>query len=232
MRKLSGFDLQRFAEGSEPNTGGTGGTDPNTNPDAGGGGGSKVTFTPEQQAHIDALVAQRLSRAEKSQAKKVLETRAKELGFETVEAMEAALAAHKDAAEKDKTDLQKAQEALAAEKAKTAQAEAKAKAALVRSAFTAEAVGANLVNVADAFKLADLTSVDVADDGTVAGVKEAVEQLVKDKPYLVKQDPGTSGGSGGAPFRQGGDLKPDDITRQILARQGIKTEQRKSAFWG
>src|SRR5690606_4565556 len=167
---------------------------------AGGQGqGQKIEFTPEQQAHIDALIAQRLSRAEKTAAKRALEARAKELGFESVEAMEAALKAAKEAQDAQKTEAEKLREALEAETPRAAQATERAKLALIKAAFTAEAVAANLVNVDDAFKLADLSEVDVSEDGTVTGVKEAVEVLVKEKPYLVKQGQGASGGgTGGA----------------------------------
>src|SRR5690606_3283477 len=109
MDKLP-FDLQRFADGGEPNTGADGGSGDGDQQTA-GGQGQKIEFTPEQQAHIDALIAQRLSRAEKTAAKKALEARAKELGFQSVEAMEAAIKAAKEAEDAQKTEAEKLREA-------------------------------------------------------------------------------------------------------------------------
>src|SRR5690606_13959099 len=156
------FDLQRFADSGDPDAGGDGGQGDG---DPGTAGGQKIQFTPEQQAHIDALIAQRLARAEKAAAKKALEARAKELGFDSVEAMETALKAAKEAQDAQKSEAEKLREALEAEKARAAQATERAKLALIKAAFTAEAVAANLVNVDDAFKLADLSEVDVSEDG-------------------------------------------------------------------
>ncbi len=39
---------------------------------------------------------------------------------------------------------------------------------------------------ADALKLADLSGVEIDKDGTVTGMKEALDKLAKDKPHLVK----------------------------------------------
>lgn len=217
------FDLQRFADGGEPNTGADGGSGDG---DQGNAGGKKIEFTPEQQAHIDALVAQRLSRAEKSAQRKALEARAKDLGYESVADMEAALEAHRKAQDAQKTEAEKLRESLEAEKAKVADAQAKARAALIKAAFVAEAATANLVSVDDAFKLADLSEVDVSEDGTVTGIKEAVEQLVKEKPYLVKQ--GQGAGTGGAPFR-GGPAQDNDAER---ARQIALERNRQSQGGG
>lgn len=236
MDALFRFDLQRFADSGDPDAGGDGGQGDG---DPGTAGGQKIQFTPEQQAHIDALIAQRLARAEKAAAKKALEARAKELGFESVEAMEAAIKAAKEAQDAQKSEVEKLREALEAEKARAAQATERAKLALIKAAFTAEAVAANLVNVDDAFKLADLSGVEVDDDGTVTGIKEAVEQLAKEKPYLVKQGQTAPGGTGAAPFRQGGGSSgPADIARAILQRQGLvrpaqqqQTETPKSSFF-
>src|SRR5690606_22904907 len=146
----------------------------------------------------------------------------------------------KEAQDAQKTEAEKLREALEAEKARAAQATERAKRSLIKAAFTAEAVAANLVSVDDAFKLADLSGVEVDDDGTVTGIKEAVEALVKEKPYLVKQGQGAGGGgTGGAPFRQGGGgAGPADIARSILQRQGLvrpaqqQNEPPKSSFFG
>ena len=189
--------------------------------------GSKITFTPEQQAAIDAIIAERVSRANKAAAKTALEARAKELGFDSVEAMETALKAHKEAAEKDKTDLQKAREAKAAAEAKAQAAESRANQALIRAAFMLEVAGKTWVDgitADDVYAMADLSGVSVKDDGTVEGAKEAAEALLKAKPGLVKAAAG-AGGTGGNPQRGAvgeGAGKSDSLIDRILARQGLK----------
>src|SRR5690606_33804793 len=192
--------------GSDTGSTDTGGTQ---DPNAAGkdGGQTKVTFTPEQQAELERILGERPSRAERTAAKKALEARAKELGFESAEAMEAALKAYKDAQDAQKTEAEKLREALEAEKAKAKSAAEQAKRALIKAAFAEAAIAANLVSVDDAFLLADLSGVEVSDDGTVTGVKEAVEKLAREKPYLVKQG-GPGGVGGGNPPR--GNVPADD----------------------
>ena len=208
MKDKYRMNLQFFA--SDPDTGGTGGTDP----DAGGGDGGKVTFTPEQQAEVDRIIAERLSRANTSAGKKALEEQAKALGYESFEAMEAAAKAHRAAQEKEKSELQREQEAKQAAEAKAQQAEERAKKAFIKAAFVAHAASANLVDIEDAFLLADLSNVTVADDGKVEGVKEAVDALVKAKPYLVKAGGGIVPPGGGNPPRGGaGDPGAQDKAR-------------------
>jgi hypothetical protein len=43
-------------------------------------------------------------------------------------------------------------------------------------------------NPGRALKLADLSKVEIDDDGTVHGLKEALEKLAKSDPYLIKQE--------------------------------------------
>ncbi|MDI9412092.1 MAG: hypothetical protein QM401_00745 [Bacillota bacterium] len=217
--------LQLFAS---PDTGGTGGTGTGN---AGEGGsnagedkGGKVTFDAEQQAELDRIIAERVSRASTSASKKALEDQAKALGYESFDAMQAAAKAYKAAQEKQKSDLEKEQEAKAAAEAKAAQAEERAKQAYIKASFVAQAATANLVNVEDAFRLADLSSVTVKDDGTVEGVKEVVDALIKDKPYLVKAAGGYVPPSGGNPARPGGGS--DDTTAQTKAKASKIAAQR------
>jgi len=213
--------------GSDTGSTDTGGTQ---DPNAGGkdGGQTKVTFTPEQQAELERILGERLSRAERTAAKKALEARAKELGFESAEAMEAALKAYKDAQDAQKTEAEKLREALEAEKAKAKSAAEQAKRALIKAAFAEAAIAANLVSVDDAFLLADLSNVEVSDDGTVTGVKEAVEKLAREKPYLVKQG-GPGGVGGGNPPR--GNVPADDPAERgrQMAMQRNREQAAKAA---
>jgi hypothetical protein len=76
----------------------------------------------------------------------------------------------------------------------------KANARLIKSEFklVAKELGIRADALEDAFKLADLSSVQVDDDGAVEGVKGVVDALIQAKPYLaeqVKKEPKTIGGS-------------------------------------
>jgi len=56
----------------------------------------------------------------------------------------------------------------------------------IRSAVVLEASRLKFADAGDAYNLADLSGTEIAEDGTVSGVKEALEKLAKEKPYLVK----------------------------------------------
>jgi len=213
------INLQLFADSNEGDEG------RDQNPNAGGDGGKKVEFSAEQQAEVDRIIAERLARASRTANKATLEAEAKAAGYESYAAMKEAAEAHRQAQEKQKTDLEREQEAKAAAEAKAEAAEQRAKTAFIKAAFAAHGATANLVNIDDAFKLADLSQASVQDDGTVEGVKEAIEQLIKDKPYLVKVA-GTQQPQGGDPVR--GNAETGAATRdkaaQIAAqRLGVKS---------
>src|SRR5690606_2433465 len=140
MDGLFRFDLQLFAA----DAGGAGGGDSNAGSDGGqkgdgdlnaGDGGKKIEFTPEQQAYVDALIAQRLSRAERSAARKALEARAKELGFDSVDAMEAALKAAKEAEDAKKSEAERLRAAKEAAEQQAKVAAEQAKQALIKAAL-------------------------------------------------------------------------------------------------
>lgn len=57
----------------------------------------------------------------------------------------------------------------------------------IKNAFNRVASSKNIEYLEDAFVMANLDSIEVADDGTVTGLEDAVEELVKNKPYLVTQ---------------------------------------------
>jgi membrane protein involved in colicin uptake len=238
----------RFAPLLDADTGGGGAGDGGEPAGADGsqGGtpnaGGKITFTPEQQAAIDAIIAERVSRANKAAGKTALEARAKELGFDTVEAMETALQAHKEATDKQKTDLEKAQEAKAAAEAKATKALAQANQRLVDAEARVQATGLGVKaeRIAHVIKLADLSQAQVSDDGAVDGdaVKAAIEAVLKDVPEL-RGAPATPGGTGGNPPRggagsgEGGDKgKSGSFIDRILERQGLKKpEEQKSNYF-
>ena len=182
--------------GSGGDGGGTGGAAGAGNANAGGqqadgsGGGENKPFaTFPDQASFDA----RMKREGRAQ----LESLAKEMGFDTVEAMQAAAKVAKEAEEKNKSEAEK--EKARADRAETEKMDALAKAnkKLVDADLKIFAAQAGFADPSDAVALADRADIKVDDaTGNVTGAKEAVEALAKAKPHLLGKGAGR-GGSGG-----------------------------------
>ena len=65
----------------------------------------------------------------------------------------------------------------------------RAKGLLLKAAFQDEAVRAGIAHPEDAFKLADLSGVEVdTEEESVKGIADAVESLRIDRPYLFRRD--------------------------------------------
>ena len=84
------------------------------------------------------------------------------------------------------------------------------------------AVGAemNIIDIDAAFALMDKSGVKVGDDGSVTGVKEALEALATARPWLVKQaapSPSGTGSTGNFPRGNGGE-NADFASRLAAAR--------------
>ncbi|PJN56121.1 hypothetical protein PAEVO_28440 [Paenibacillus sp. GM2FR] len=188
------LDLQLFAEGGaggeEGGAGGEGGS---------GSNGSEKTFT---QAELDQHVQSRLSRAEKAAQKQL----AKDLGFDSVEAMQAAIKPKEKEDKEGKLDPAEV-DRLVDEKIKAREKEQNDK--TFKRLLNAEVkVMANELGFADwedAAALADLSTVKENEKGELEGVKEALEALGKKKPHLIKTKQG--GGRIGADIGSG---TPDD----------------------
>ena len=84
------------------------------------------------------------------------------------------------------------------------------------------AVGAemNIIDIDAAFALMDKSGVKVGEDGSVTGVKEALEALTAAKPYLVKAAPPPSGTGSTGNFPRGtGSENADFAARLDAARK-------------
>jgi hypothetical protein len=218
--------------GSQGNAGNEGNGGDNS-----GNGGSKVVFTAEQQAELDRILGERVGRAEKTAAKKALEARAKELGFESVEVMEAALKAHQDAQNKQKTDLEREQAARKAAEDKLKTAENSVKSSKIDTAIQLAAIEAKAMDPADVLLLVDRSKIDLDDTGKVTGAKEAVEDLKKKKTHLFQKAEGSGAPGNGS---RGNGQTGNDLVKNILNRQGFKVgdnqqqqvqQPQKSSFW-
>lgn len=183
--------------GTDPNAQsgetGTGQGTPNTDPNQGGQGADpgqgqqqpdpNATVT---RAEYDALLA-RMRAADQNRSK--AETELKNLR------------------DKDIPALEKAQRDLAEATRKAEEAEEALKATRIENAFLASNTY-KWKNPKTALKLADLSKVEVAEDGTVSNLGAALEALAKSDPYLLDTEPKEeTKGSTGAPGS--GNRQPD-----------------------
>lgn len=191
-----------------------------TENDPGAGDSSKsdqITFTPEQQAHIDKLIADRMARYDESRQKK-------------------ANAANEEA-ERKKEEARLAEEKKYQELLdKKAQHETQLQAQLdeanetirlqrLRDAFEVEAEKQELAfadkqALKDAFDLAELGKIEINDEGEVTGMKGVLEGLKTTRPYLFKQ-PGTAGDIDATKGR-GGAAPPDSEAKRAERRQRFR----------
>jgi thioesterase domain-containing protein len=106
------------------------------------------------------------------------------LGIEDVDKAKAAIEAAKAADEASKTELQKAQDAVAAAVARADEAEAKARGTLVLSKLENQLrdAGINPQRVDGAMKLAPLNDVQIAADGSIVGLEDAVKAVKEASP--------------------------------------------------
>ena len=107
-----------------------------------------------------------------------------------LEALEADEAKRKKAEEDAKTaelsELQKAQKERDEAKAENARLATEQQKERVNTAIEKAARGLKFRDEADAVTMIDRSKVKIGDDGTVTGIKESLEELVKAKPYLVE----------------------------------------------
>lgn len=169
-----------------------------------GDGDKQKTFTQEE---LERHVKSRLDRAKKAGQQAL----AKELGFESVEAMKAALKPKNEGGKGDNKKVDPADiEKLLDERLKE-QAEK-----TFQRLLTAEVkIVANELGFADwedALKLADLSGAKENDKGEIEGVKEALEKLAQAKPHLLKTKP--TSGRFGADIR-GGSSQQDERKKRI-----------------
>lgn len=174
------LNLQYFAEGGEPEA-------PETNPDGQPPAETKVessdsaekTFT---QAELDDIIAKRIARVEKKyEGFDDLKTKATE--YERV--LEEKRLAELSEKERAEELAKKYEDELNAIKAELDATRTKAQEERIRNEFIKVATGANIAYIDDAIALADLSAVNIDEDGNVVGVDEVVKALVENKPFLV-----------------------------------------------
>lgn len=161
----------------------------------------KIEFTPEQQAHIDALVTERVKRAEKAAEKKA-----------TQQADEAARRAQMDESERLKAEKQDAEK-----RASDAEAAANARVVKAEAKLAAVAAGIKPERVEAALRMLDISTISVSDDGEpdAAAIALALQNLKKEIPELF-------GDSTGGAQRSGGDFGGGGAQKRIYTEAEIK----------
>lgn len=200
------LDLQLFAGGE----GGEGGES---------GGNEPKTYTEEE------LKAQ-IKEARKTAAAEAVKKRFGELADMDLEELKAAVELKKKIDEekqskgKDDDKIDPALEAKLEEKLKEKEKEQSEK--MFKRMLTADvkviATELEFADWEDALALADLSEVEEDDNGNLIGVKEALEELAKNKPHLIKQK--QSG-------RFGADVKPSQHQKNERLEQLKKLAQNR-----
>lgn len=219
------FDFLRLRGCFEGEGGQGGGTGGGSGDGDGKGGGTDKKDEPFATFPDEATFMARMKREGKAQ----MEALAKSLGFDSVDAMQTAAKAKKEADEAAKSDLEK--EKARAEKAEKEKKDALAAAntRLVNAEIKVFAVQASFVDPADAVALVDRTGIQVDEQGNVTGAKEAVDSLAKAKPHLVgkgKPD-GSPGGAGNGSRQDGsGGNQAGEFGKQLAAKRAEEAKKR------
>lgn len=166
-------------------------------------------MTPEEQLAAEKAAQEAKEKADKeSQTPQSLETALAELA----RTRDALTAANHEAAERRKklsafeaaelkrqddekkrrdaelTETEKLKNQLAEAENKRKQIEADYALARLHQAIEREATALGFQNPEDAYLLADVTTIEIGEDGKVKGAKEAIEKLAKERAYLLKSE--------------------------------------------
>jgi hypothetical protein len=173
--------------------------------DAPGGGEQPAGDTERRftQADLDRIVSDRIKRE-----------RQKYGDYDDLKARAAKWAEYE---ETQKTELERAQEAASKAVAERDQALSAANERLIRAAFLAEAGKSGAQHPEDAYLLADLSAVNIAEDGAVTGVTEQVKALVEAGRLPKAGRPQAPGLDAGAGSGERGQEKALKLTQEEIA---------------
>jgi membrane protein involved in colicin uptake len=222
MWRKNWFDVGVLFESDKGDGKGDGGNGKGDGGNGNGDGNPPENQKPPEakftQADVDRILGERLTRAEETTQKKLLEA----LGVANAEEAKTMLSDAKKLREQQMSDLEKAQTAAkelqaAKEKAETDAASAieKAQTMLMRAAVLAEASKAEYHIKADALPdvwgMIDRSGIKPkADaDGEFAGIGEALKALTKSKTYLVDAGDGHGTPRPGATRKPGEKIKAE-----------------------
>lgn len=218
------FNLQLFAEGGD-DSGHGGNDDPNNNPDD---TGVDKTFN---QKEVDDIIKKRLGKEKKTTQKALLE----ELGLESIDDLKTIVATKKKADDDEKSDLQKLKDEIGILTKDKNDASEKAKKTLKIADFKVKASteGLDVKQIDAALKLADLSEVEVDENGTVTGIEEVIKATIEAYPFLkgtVNSDVG--GGAGGNPGGDGGKGGNLSIGQRLAASRKKQGDSSKNIYFG
>ena len=204
-------------------------TDPKDDPNADGGGNEPDEKKPEQPFAIFPDARSFSSRVDR-EARKQLDEKAQSLGYKDAQEMEKALKDIKAKAEAEKSEADLLKEQNETLKKEKAEAIEKTNSRLINSDLKVFAVQAGIIDPEAAAMLADRSGITVDDSGAVEGAKEAIDGLVKNKPYLVGKGTKTEVGSASNPGGDGGSPLSDEEQGVQLAK--ARAEKKKVASTG
>lgn len=163
-----------------PTTEGTEGTE---TPPVTGGEPQERLLTQDE---VNRIVGDRAKRAADAAISGLLS----KLGLESTDALEQVITDHRERTEAEKSELQKAQDALAEAQRQATAAQAERDGAIVRNAVLVEAgkQGVPQERLEAALRLIDLNVLSIA-EGEVEGVEEAVKSMLTANPFLLGDQP-------------------------------------------
>lgn len=157
-----------------------------------------------------------------------LKQMAEKLGFDSPEKLQEAAKKAKEIEEQNKSELEKAQAKNTELEQLNQRIKEEADRKLVNAELKVFATQNGFADPQDAVALADRAGIEVGEDDTIKGVKEAVEALAKAKPHLLgKQSKAPVGGA----FNPGGDgdggLSEEELGRRDAERR-LKAKQQEN----
>ncbi len=175
---------QPFYEADKGGAGGGSETGQSTETETGSGNGGNTNNQQNPQTLEDALAAlERTSRALKDANKEAADRRKRLDALEKAEADRQA--AQLSETDKLKADKQKVENDLKA--AKEALNQARLRQAFSTAARKLEKPFISVDAEEDGFRLADLSALEIGDDGTIKGIDDVLKDLGKNKAYLFGQ---------------------------------------------
>ncbi len=196
--------------------GGSGSGEAGNNPAPSNGGNNNQDVVRQfKQSELDAMIAERARHAKSAAISDFL----KELGMESSDGLKDALKRLADLENKDKTDLEKLADEnknlktqIDQEKQRADEVVKAASEKLMRAEVMAEAQrqGIRSDAIVDVWMFVDQSTI-TEKDGKFEGVKEAVEAVVKAKPYLLESGTkghGTPPRAGNNSGSQGNNMQP------------------------
>lgn len=181
LNDLLRLNLQFFAEDGDGNDGDTPENPSDSNNDSDDQQPKVKTFTEDE---VNEIVKKRLERVHKKYSDyEDLKAQLEQLR----QAEEERKRAEMTELERYKADLEKALNERQTFEQELAKLRESIKQERIKNAFITAATNANIAYIDDAYRLADLSSVTIDEDGNVVGMEDVIKALVEHKPFLLAQ---------------------------------------------